>query len=84
MAEKTYVIIVQVDDEHQTVTALLKATHIRRGNQSYQTAWSADSDEAVLDPQDGHEIMTYDDRDSAIGELMTSVRDNFDNDSKYR
>lgn len=84
MAAKTYVILVQIDDEDRTVTATLSVAGLVRKSQSYQTAWSTDPDETVTDPDDGHDIMTYDYRDEAIGELMTSIRDNFDDETKYR
>lgn len=91
MALNLYAVIVTVNDDNGIVNVTSHAAHLPGKTLSFETAWCPDSLHdchpegcVARDPSDGHEIMTYDDKDQAIGEAMTSLRDSIDCDDRYR
>lgn len=94
--KKIYAVLVVIDDDAGIVDV---SSHSGQGHgtQRYQTAWfkddgtqrlstdgvETDDEGQVLHPEYGHEIMTYNDRDEAIGEAMTSLRDHVDDEDRY-
>ena len=84
MQQEIYGMLIVIDNEHQIARAKIVSNQ-HAGTQSYETAWHDNPEiPLIVSPDDGHEIMTYEDRDQALGELLTSVRDHFDDATRYR
>lgn len=89
MPKQTYYVTLTIDEEYGIISARC-VRHRAPGVLKFETAWPTsmtifdDNGTTSLHPDDGREIMTYGDRDQAIGEAITSLRDNFDRDDKYR
>lgn len=89
MPKHVYNVTIILDDDYGIVNVRCTRPVIP-GVARFETAWPTamtifdDNGTTALHPNDGHEIMTYDDRDEAIGEAITSLRDNFDRDDQYR
>lgn len=95
--KKLYGVIVVIDDDNGIVNVTSIPAHMPGKMLSFETAWLTNNDQQaishhadhqpypmVIHPVGHHKIMTYDDRDEAIGEAMTSLRDHIDNDERYR
>ena len=83
MQPEIYSVLIVVDNEHRIARAKIVSDQ-HAGTQSYETAWHENETVTITSPEDGHEIMTYDEKEEALGELLTSVRDHFDDATRYR
>ena len=88
-----YTATITIDDEHGIVNVDCTAEYLPGKKLSFETAWdNASGDQTfttedtgmVIHPSHGHTVMTYDNKDEAIGEAMTSLRNCFDKDEWYR
>lgn len=83
----TYRVTITINDADRIVNVDATAEHLPNKHLRLETAWApegADVYWTARHPDDGHEIMTYEDRDQAIGEALTSLRDTVDADAQYR
>lgn len=93
MPKHSYNVLVDIDTDACIVD--VRAYRVNGGGQiTFQTAWNETplpvlagpntyDTWAVQHPIHGHTIMTYESRDEAVGEAMTSLRDKIDDEALY-
>lgn len=81
---KRYSIDVVIDRTHHVVTVISRAAHLPEMRLAFQAAWGDAPGAAPSDPTYRRDIVTYDDEDEALGEVLTDLRNRIDHDDRYR
>lgn len=92
MAKQKYTLTITIDDDAHIVTGRCRTDQVPGKSLNFETAWNTEpipasvedaAEWVVKHPKLDHEIMTYETRDQAIGEIATSIRERFDRVDMY-
>lgn len=81
-----YQVEIEVNEVYRIIRVDCRTAELPGKILSFETAWASEDPhvrDVVTHPDDDHEIMTYANKNEAIGEAMTSLRDHFDNHERY-